>query len=699
LVDKNLIIVESKNKIKSIKKYVGSNYEVIASSGHIRELDKRGFGCDPKTWIPKWKATNPELIKEINKKVHDYQKVFLATDPDREGEAISWHLFDILNDEDKVKCQRITFNEITNNAVNDAINNPRDIDMNLVYSQWGRRLLDRMVGYSLSNLVQRKLRAKSAGRVQSIALLFIVERFLEREKFVKTNWWTINTILENNIEIFLREIKGEFKAFPTSSTSEIRFAIEDEANKITEKLNKDFEVYKIDEPSYKTSKVLLPYSTDTLLTAAYSKYGWKASKTTFLSQKLFEGIKINNEQIPLISYPRTDSNRMNSSFIELTKKYIEDKFGTEYVLSASKPASAKAKTKDTEIKIQDAHEAIRPIDINIEPAYLSKNITEKDAKDLITLYKLIWTRTTSSLMNPPIFINNVVRFKNDDHKFYTKYTKNKFLGYHILPYYDISKSENIINLSYLKIGDKLLSINKTPIVNMHTTEPPALYNEGSLVKALKEAGVGRPSTYASMSGIVQSRGYVINDTNGLSPTDKGVLVIVSLLKGFQSIISKKFTAEMESDLDKIATGQLNWTNFMEIFDKKLKEELIVANEVIEKIEPNYAGDRVCPLSGDRLVIRVNKYNQSEFIACSGFPKCKFVEQSENAPKPQPLVETGELCPDCNSKLVIRKKKNPKSKPNEFIACSTFPKCRYIKNINEPKPKKENEAKIKENQTK
>ena len=695
-MDKNLIIVESKNKIKSIKKYVGDAYEVIASSGHIRELDKRGFGCDTKTWIPKWKSTNPELIKEINKKVKSYAKVYLATDPDREGEAISWHLFDILNDEDKVKCQRITFNEITNNAVNEAINNPRDIDMNLVYSQWSRRLLDRMVGYSLSNVVQRKLKAKSAGRVQSVALLFIVERFLEREKFVKSNWWTINTILENNIEIFLREINGKFEPFVSSSTTEIRFANENEANKISSELNKQFEVYKIDDPTFKTSKKLLPYSTDTLLTAAYSKYGWKASKTTFLSQKLFEGVKINNEQIALISYPRTDSNRMNSSFIDSTKKYIEDKFGNEFVLTSTKESTSKVK----DLKIQDAHEAIRPIDINIEPTYLSKHMTEKDAKDLITLYKLIWTRTTSSLMNPPIFINNVVRFKNNDHKFYTKYTKNKFLGYHILPYYDTSKTENVIDLSYLKIGDKLSSIEKTPVVNIHTTEPPALYNEGSLVKALKEAGVGRPSTYSSMVGIVQSRGYVINDTNGLSPTDKGVLVITNLLKGFKDIVSKKFTVEMENDLDKISTGQLNWTTFMEVFNEKLKEELIEADKLIEKVEPNYVEGRVCPLCGERLVVRVNKYNQSEFIGCSGFSKtsCKYIEQSPNAPKVEPLVETGELCPDCGSKLVIRKKKSAKAKSSEFIACSSFPKCRFIKNIVIPNDK-EDKKEIKEKKSK
>lgn len=674
-----LVIVESFNKVKSIKKFLGKDFEVIASGGHIRELKKAGYGFNKETLEPIWelytnkngigKSNSESIINDIKKTAKESEKIYLATDPDREGEAISWHLYDLLKDKKiQDKCQRITFNEITKKAIEQAVLEPRDIDLNLVYSQWARRLLDRIVGYGLSSLVNSKLNAISAGRVQSVALLFIVERYLQIQNFVPEYWWTIETSLKSKdkkseIPVHLRSVSFECETFGPKSDTEFKFAKEDDAKKCLDLLSNKFIVYNIDEPTLSKSKVLSPFQTDTLLTEAFSKLGWATYKTQKVAQELYNGVDIDGVVTSLISYPRTDTNRLNVDFISSTRDFICNEYGEEYV-------SMNAKDANVGPLVQGAHEGIRPIDIKITPKSLEGKIKDKDANNILKLYTLIWTRTVASFMKVPVYKQFIVRFINNEQKFYTSYKRLHFIGYHILPHYEKNKLDSDIDLSYLKVGDELVEHSKASVVK-HSTEPKPLYNEGTLVKELKKSGVGRPSTYSTMVNVVRSRGYV-KPGKELSPTDIGISLITSLTKEFSQFISKEFTSKMETELDEIAEGNKNWNDWIRAFKKDFDKAIADAKQNMEKKADELVGSD-CPKCNSPLVYKINRRDRSTFIGCSGFPKCTFIESLK--PKSQPKI-LDEVCPQCNKNLVERQ--NKRNEP--FIGCSGFPKCRFIKSI-------------------
>lgn len=696
-----LVIVESSAKIKSIEKFLGSDYKVIASTGHIRELkQKPGYGFNKETLEPYWelvpKSKNADqlsqTVDEIKKQAKAADIVYLATDPDREGEAISWHIFDILDKKEKSKCKRITFNEITKNAIVSAIQEPRDIDMNLVESQFGRRYLDRVVGYDLSQLVKSKLRAESAGRVQTVALLFIVERWKEVQAFVPKYWWTIDTILDSkskkDIKIWLRKIDDD-KIQPFNSSSdkskdndtEFKFKSEEDANTILNKLGKDFVIYAIDEPSEYKSKTYVPFTTDSLLTTAFNKLGWSTERTIQIANELYSGINIDGTMTSLISYPRTDTNRLNVGFISELREYIKKEFGEEYV-------NKNVKEANTGNLVQGAHEGIRPIDISITPMSLEGRInakSAKDAKDLLQLYNLIWNYTIASFMNPPRYNRFVIRFENNKQKFYTTYSRLLFKGYYILPYWEKSHQDGEIDLTHLKIGDKLQAKQK-PIISKHQTEPPSLYNEGTLVKALKDEGVGRPSTYGSMIKLVKMRDYAVSKNKKLEPTEKGVLLIDNLVKVCSEIISKKFTAQMEIELDKIAEGNENWKEWFRQFYDHFKKILNNAKENMEKVAPKVFEGHACPKCGAQLIYKQKRSDKKEFLGCSNYNHdgtgCDYTESLEketNKPKPELLDEK---CPLCNRQLI--KRYNKKNQP--FKACTGYFEvgCKFIEGYNNQK---------------
>ncbi|MGL4950340.1 MAG: type I DNA topoisomerase [Mycoplasma sp.] len=673
-----LVIVESYSKIKSIKKFLGPEYEVIASGGHIRELKSSGYGFNKETLEPIWvpcergvQSKENKTIDQVLKYAEHAEQIYLATDPDREGESISWHLFDILSDVNKVKCKRIAFNEITKKAVEKALSEPRDIDMNLVESQWARRILDRLIGYGLSSLVKSKLRARSAGRVQSVALLFIVERYLEIQKFVPNYWWTVDTELEANkvkFPIFLREAASEVEIFRKES-KELEFAKKEEAEKILKELSPNFEVYNIDEPKVRSLSTWAPFETDTLLTTAYTKLGWATSRTTKIAQELYNGVLIGDETIALISYPRTDTNRLNDDFIKTVQEYVTNEYGKDFVSTNTKAASSGA-------LVQGAHEGIRPIDIQLTPNSLKGKITSKNANDIISLYTLIWRQTVAAFMLPPSYMHHAIRISNSGHKFYVNYSRLNFKGYYALPYFDTSKIDSEIDLSFLKVGD-VVKWNKPSIVQEHQTSPPDPFNEGSLVKELKKSGVGRPSTYSTMVNIVKDRGYVIKQKQ-LNPTELGVLLINNLIKECGAFISKEFTIKMEKELDEIADGKEHWNKWIREFKVIFDEQMVEARKNMTKIEPELVG-RKCPECGNELVYKINRRDKSKFIGCSNYKTtedgCKFIE-SLKTDKPAPIL-LEEDCPECGKKL-IQRFSNRGNKP--FIACTGFPACRFIKNV-------------------
>lgn len=660
-----LIIVESPNKIKTIQSFLGDGYNIIATYGHFRELNKKR-GYDPQTFEPIWqiiddknsKTSKENVIKEIKNAAKKASEIYIATDPDREGESIAWHVFDILDKENQKKCERITFNEITKKAILESLKHPRAIDMNLVHSQFARRILDRIIGYKLSNFTKKSLNAVSAGRVQSVALLFVVERLLERLNFVPSNWYEIYGNLENGIRLSYIGSKCKFEKYDDGSSSShvFRFANKDDALTIYNDLSKNFILTKISEPKLTKGDSLKPITTDKLLQMASSSFGWNASKTTFVAQKMFEGIDVDNQHIGLISYPRTDSERLSDDFCDETFAFITQKYGSEYVNTQH------AKNINKKANIQDAHEAIRPTDINLMPHKI-KNLVDES---IYKLYSLIWYRTISSLMVAPSFLKHELEFENNGHDFYYSYKQIYFKGYYVLDYYakaleEYEKPVPTLSLNQTYIGE--------PILEQKEKTPPPFYTEATLIAALKDSGVGRPSTYSKMASIGDERGYTFKEQNKLIPTDLGVDVIKVLNKDFSNIITPKFTANMEDELDKIANGKLDWQTYLQDFTPSFLEKVKESYKNLPKLESEPTG-KICPkCNKNELLIRTSKVG-SKFIACSGFPSCKYTESIEN--------EDGinENCPECNHPLVVKINK----KKQKFIACSNFPNCKYVRGI-------------------
>ena len=639
-MSKNLVIVESPTKTKAIEKYLGSDYKVVSSKGHIRDLatsGKFGLGVDIENHFePKYIAIKGKKkdIEELTKNAKKAKKVYLATDPDREGEAISWHLKDALNLKDE-DYDRVVFNEITKDVVVNAFNNARKIDYDLVHSQETRRILDRIIGFRLSKLMQSKTGGKSAGRVQSVALKLIVDKEREIESFKEEEYWTITSKFDS-FDAELDTINGK----------KAELKKEEDANKVLEGLGNKFIVDSYEtKPKNKSSKY--PFITSTMQQEAISKLGFSSKKTMQVAQKLYEGIDIEADTVGLITYMRTDSVRLSDEFIKSTYAFINDNYGKEYV------GHVKASKKKE--NVQDAHEAIRPSSISRTPESIKKYLT----KDEYRLYELIYYRALASLMKDAKVNSSTVCLRNNDAIFKATGQVLVFDGY-LKVYNKFESSEDKI-LPIYKVGDELIS--NEILKEQHFTKPPARFTEAKLIKTMEELGIGRPSTYASTISTLTTRGYVKIIDKKLNPTEIGIETNDKLQEFFSDLINVKYTASMENDLDKIAEGKEVWYNLLEKFYKDFELEVENAFDKMEKKEDEQTGE-VCPNCGKPMVIKNGRYGK--FEACSGYPECKYIKQKE---KP-PVVEVCD-CPKCGGKIVERKTKKGKI----FYGCGNFPKCK------------------------
>lgn len=652
---KNLVIVESPSKSKTIEKYLGNDYKVVSSKGHIRDLStsgKFGFGVDvedgfkPNYEIIKGKKS---VVTELKKLAKESNLVYLASDPDREGEAIAWHLKDALKLKDD-KYDRVVFNEITKDKVREAFNHPRKIDDNLVKSQESRRILDRIIGFRLSKLMQSKTGGKSAGRVQSVALKLIVDREEEINAFIPEEYYTITAIF-NDFESKL--FQYDHKDFEIKT--------EKEKNNVLDKLSKTFEIESIDKKD-KNKKAKPPYTTSTLQQDASNKYNFPGKKTMSIAQKLYEGIELENETTGLITYMRTDSIRLSDEFIKNTYKYINDNYGKEYVGYVKQ-------TKNKE-NVQDAHEAIRPTDINKSPDKVKKYLSEDEYK----LYKLIYFRALASLMIDAKALTTTIILNNNNYQFKTTGSIITFDGY-LKVYKDYEATEEKILPDLENYNTNIVIANEI-VDEQHFTKPKPRYTEAKLIKELEELGIGRPSTYVKIIDTLKERGYVLLEDKKFKPTEIGILTTHKLQEFFSNIINVEYTAKMEDDLDKIAEGKEVWNEMLDSFYKEFEPLVKTAFSEMEKKEPEKTGES-CPLCNNPLVIRKGKYG--DFTACSNYPECKYIKKEEKK-----IIEICD-CPNCDGKIVERKTKRGKI----FYGCNNFPKCNtafWDKPINERCPK-------------
>lgn len=640
---KNLVIVESPHKSKTIENYLGKDYKVVSSLGHIRDLatsGKYGFGVDiDNGFKPDYKIIKGKnkLVKELKKDVKDSDFVYLATDPDREGEAISWHLYDTLGLNDN-NYKRIVFNEITKGAVLDSFNKARKIDDNLVKSQEARRILDRIIGFRLSKLMQSKTGGKSAGRVQSVALKLIVDREREIEAFVPEDYY--------EIEAMFQDFTAKLDSF---GDNKLEIKTEEEAKSILDKLSNTFKIEKVDKKE-KAKKSKAPFITSTLQQEASTKLGFTSKKTMMIAQKLYEGVSLKDETVGLISYMRTDSIRLSEEFTGATYSYIKDKFGSEYVGYVKK-------SKKTE-NVQDAHEAIRPTSIYREPDMIKEYLTNDEYK----LYRLIYYRALASLMKDAKVEATLVILDNNNYKFKVNGQVVIFDGY-LKIYNDYESSEDSVLPDFDKYNGSIISNDIE--YTKHTTKPPSRYTESKLIKEMEELGIGRPSTYAKTIDTIEERGYVKVEDKKFVPTEVGIETTDKLQEFFKDIINVEYTRMMEDDLDKIAEGDLEWNKLLELFYKDFEPKVEVAFKEMEKKAPVVTGEK-CPNCGADLVIKQSKYGK--FVACSNYPTCKYIKQNEEKKEIKEIMD----CPHCDGKIIERKTKKGKV----FYGCSNFPKCKF-----------------------
>ncbi len=636
---KKLVIVESPHKTGPIGSYLGPAYKVVASKGHIRDLStkgKFGFGVDIENkfapdYVPiKGKKS---VIDALKKDAKDAEKVYLATDPDREGEAISWHLYDALQLEED-KYERVVFNEITKNAVLEAFENKRKIDQNLVNSQETRRILDRIIGFRLSKFIQSKTSGSSAGRVQSVALKLIVDREREIEAFQKEEYFTITSIFE--------AIEADLFAY---QKEKIELHTREETDAVLEKLTDTFVVESVEKKS-KKKESKAPFITSTMQQEASSKLGFTSKKTMSVAQKLYEGIALEDETVGLITYMRTDSIRLSDEFIKETYSYIDQNYGKEYVGYIKK-----GKKKEN---IQDAHEAIRPTSIYRTPLSVKPYLTIDEYK----LYRMIYFRALASLMKNAVTENTTIILDNQDYKFKTTGQIITFDGY-LKVYGDYEDTKDSI-LPEIKEKEVLTSLEIK--AEQHFTNPPARFTESKLIKMMEELGIGRPSTYAPTIDILKKRGYVNVVEKKFVPTEIGFEITDKLQDSFQHLINVKYTAAMEEDLDEIADGKEVWYEVLDSFYKEFAPSVSEALEKVEKKKPEETGE-ACPTCGHPLVIRNGRYGS--FVACSNFPTCKYIKQDE-----QQIHEICK-CPNCEGKIVEKKSKRGKI----FYGCNNYPSCK------------------------
>lgn len=647
-----LVVVESPSKAKTIQKYLGSGYEVIASTGHIRDLPKSKMGVDIEHGFqPEYieMREKKEFIKAIKSKAANSDYVYLATDPDREGEAISWHLCQVLalNEQEE---NRITFNEITKNGIAKGIANPRKIDMNLVDAQQARRVLDRIVGYKLSPFLWKKVkRGLSAGRVQSAALRIIVDREQEIRAFVSTEYWTIDAMLKKG--------KDSFKAYLHSGPDgkKVQIADESTAKKLNEQLKNAVYTVSAVKKGTRKKQPAPPFTTSTMQQDASRKLNFNAQRTMRIAQELYEGVEVPGVGMTgLITYMRTDSLRISDDARQAGNAYIRDTYGDTYL--PEKPRYYKQK-KNT----QDAHEAIRPTNPAMTPAQLKDSLTGDQYK----LYKLVWERFIASLMQVCVLSTMQADIAADDYLFKASGYSVKFDGYTVLYEEGKDEAEEEQNaLPPLKDGDVLELADLTP--NQHFTQPPARYTEATLIKTMEENGIGRPSTYAPTISTLTSREYVEREKKAFVPTALGEVITGLMKEMFQDIVDLKFTAKVENELDEIEAGQMQWVKVLEKFYKDFDKELQSAEKKLDGTRikvPEQESDVVCEKCGRKMVIRSGRFGK--FLACPGFPECKNTK---------PLVtEMPGNCPKCGGKILLRKS----AKGNKYYACEKGKECGFM----------------------
>ncbi|MGI6114472.1 MAG: type I DNA topoisomerase, partial [Mahellales bacterium] len=649
---KNLVIVESPAKAKTIGKFLGKSYKVEASMGHIRDLPKSQMGIDiENNFEPKYITIRGkgEIINKIKKEAKNCKKVFLATDPDREGEAISWHLAKILNISENDKC-RIEFNEITKKAIQSAIKNPRTIDKTLVDAQQARRVLDRLVGYKISPLLWRKIRkGLSAGRVQSVATRIICDRELEIQKFVPEEYWTIDVLLREP------EHKQSFKAqFYGSKGKKLTIKSKEMADEIVGKVkDEQFVVEKVQKGKKKRNPPP-PFTTSTLQQEASRKLGFTTKKTMVVAQQLYEGIEIKGEgAVGLITYIRTDSTRVSSETKKDCKDYILNTYGVQYTQKREIIYKNKGNA-------QNAHEAIRPTSVYRVPDDIKSSLS----RDQYKLYKLVFDRFLASQMSPAEYDTSSITIKADEYTFKAKGSIMTFDGYTVIytEGKDDKDDEGETKLPELVEG-QILNVEKI-LPDQHFTQPPPRFTEASLVKILEEKGIGRPSTYAPTISTIISRGYITREKKTLFPTELGFIVTELMKDYFNDIVDEKFTAEMEKQLDEIEEGNKGWRTLIDNFYASFKKTLENADQKIEKINiQDEETDELCEKCGRNLVIKQGRYGK--FLACPGFPECRYTK---------PIIEdTNMNCPLCSGKVVIRKSK----KGRKFYGCSNYPECNFV----------------------
>ena len=647
---KTLVIVESPAKAKTIEKFLGkSHYTVKASVGHVRDLPKSKLGVDiENNFEPQYINIRGkgDVIKELKKEAKKSKQVYLATDPDREGEAISWHLAHILNIEEDKEC-RIEFNEITKETIKKAIKSPRTINLNMVDAQQARRVLDRLLGYQISPILWQKVRkGLSAGRVQSVTTKLICDREKDINAFIPKEYWTIeiDAKTENNEDIALK--------FYGKSNEKIELENEEAVNNILEQIqNQDLLVEKIESKSRRKAAPK-PFTTSVLQQEAANKLSFTTKKTMMIAQELYEGIDVEGEgTVGLISYIRTDSRRISEEAKEKSKEYILDKLGESYYKKAT---DDKKKVKENK-KVQDAHEAIRPTSVYRTPESIKSSLS----KDQFKLYNLIWRRFVASQMEDSIFDVLNVECKVGDFIFKATGSKMKFDGYTKI--YNFIEREDKI-LPAIEEGNKL-NINEV-IPNQHFTQPPARYTEASLVKTLEELGIGRPSTYVPTITTILNRGYVEKQGTSLCPTELGIIVTNILEDNFQKFIDVDFTAQMENDLDTIEEGNTQWKSVVAKSYEPLKEAIETAIANVEKVNMDEETDEICENCGSNMVIKYGRFGK--FMACKNYPECKNTK---------PLVnKIGVKCPICkDGDIILRKSKKGKS----FYGCSNYPNCDFV----------------------
>ncbi len=648
---KYLVIVESPAKVKTIKKFLGPNYEVAASNGHVRDLPKSQLGIDVEhDYEPKYITIRGkgDILANLRKLVKKAEKIYLATDPDREGEAISWHLYESLKLSNK-KVYRITFNEITKNAVKDSLKNAREIDMDLVDAQQARRILDRMMGYKISPLLWAKVkRGLSAGRVQSVALRIICDREEEINAFIPEEYWTLDANLQGD-----REKKPLLAKFHGDESGKITITSKEQLNQILQQLeNTGFEVADV-KKSERIKKAPLPFTTSTLQQEASKVLNFTTQKTMRLAQQLYEGINIKGSgTVGIITYLRTDSTRISEEAAIHAKEYISKQYGDSYAEQEIKDAKS---TK----KVQDAHEAIRPTDIETTPFSLKESLS----RDQFRLYQLIWKRYVASRMTQALYETTSIKIAAGKYRFHVSASKVLFDGFmSVYTNEEETKENSNLLLGNIEKGD--VFVNQNFEQKQHFTQPPAHYTEASLVRSLEELGIGRPSTYSPTITTILARRYVVKENKNLYVSELGEIVNRIMKEAFSGLVDVDFTATMEGLLDKVEEGLVNWKTVISNFYPDLDEAVKKAEKELSEVEiADEVSEEACDLCGKMMVVKYGPHGR--FLACPGFPDCRFT-------KPY-LEKTGIMCPKCGKDIVVKKTK----KGRRYFGCMDNPACDFM----------------------